>query len=247
VETWYPPLNESARPIGRPLLALSDIHGDLTALDAILAHLSGVEFCGILSAGDHCFDGPEPFGVWQRLHELGATLIRGETDLALGTLRPDRLVARSPIEALRLESFVRTQASLGDVICRRLAELPSTAVVSMDHRTGVMATHGSPADEWRSLTPDMCVQELEHEVGCAAEDVLVVGRSHLGFTRKVGTLLLVNAGSVGQSETRTARGQRTAHAVLVQEFSDGVPRARALDVAVPARARKPRGVRRRAG
>lgn len=257
--------------MGRPLLAVSSVAGDLAALDAVLASVEGVELCGVVAAGDHCLGGPDPFGVWQRLMDLQATLVRGESDLALGTLEAERLptglasvavrldglARRVPLahyrptsaeDEARLETFLACRAALGDIVCRRLGELPSTAVVSLDGRAGVMVTNGSPADEWRSLTPEMTEIELIHEVGCTAEDALVVGRDGRGFLRQAGPVLVVGAGSVGRSPFRTGRGDRTAHAVLIQEFTDGAVRARALDVVMPGHVETgSRRKRRRAG
>lgn len=257
---WYPAVPERVRPLGRPLLALSGIFGDLEALEGVLAAYRDIELCGIVAAGDHCFAGDDPFGVWCRLMELEATLVRGETDLALGTLSAERLpdgeaavavrhpglpgaitLSRyrptEPDDEAKLETFLSTAAALGDIVCRRLAELPSTAVVSLDGRAGVMVTNGSPADAWRALTPEMTEIELIHEVGCTAEDALVVGRDPRGFLREAGEVLVIGAGSVGRSPTTSGRGRRTAHAVLVQEFTDGKVRARTSDIEVPGKAR----------
>lgn len=213
------------RPIGRPLLALSDIHGDRAALESILTAVKRVPLAGIVAAGDHCLGGSDPFGVWQRLNEIGATLVRGETDLALATLDVRAFTPKSREDEEKLQEFEHTRSLLGDIVCRRLGDLPVTSVVSLDDRAGVMVVHGSPRDPWSTLTADMSAAELADEVACAAEDVLVVGKSHRSFVRKCGNLLVVNAGSVGRSGEVTAGDRRIAHATLVQEFTDGVVRA----------------------
>lgn len=246
-------MDERTRPVGRPLLALSDVHGDSDALERVLAELRGVELCGVVAAGDHCYGGPDPFGVWQRLQDLQATLVRGETDLALGTLEAERLPSgvaevavraaglpwplrvasftpESDEEKARLDTFLAAREALGEIVCRRLAELPTTAVVSLDGRAGVMVTHGSPSDSWRALTPEMREIELIHEVGCTAEDVLVTGRSHRAFARTAGDVLVVGPGSIGQSRDRARPGLRAATAALIQEFTDGRVRARTIRV-----------------
>ena len=226
--------DDDATPIGRPLLCLSDIHGDPVALESILTATGDLELCGIVAAGDHCLGGPDPFGVWQRLHELGAVMVRGPSDLALGMLRVNEMSPRSAREEARLVTFLRTQQALGEVVCRRLADLPSTAVVSLDDTSGVMVMHGAPSDEYRGLCDD---DHLESEVGCVAEDVLVCGSTHRGFVRRIEQLLVVNAGSVGMSPTLVTTdaalgGERSGHAVLLAPFSDGRVRAFPRDVVV---------------
>ncbi len=220
------------RPTGRPLLCLSDIHGDRAALEAVLDAARHLQIEGIVAAGDHCLGGPDPFGVWQRLLQLGATLVRGASDLALGTVHAGDVRPQSAREEARLLTFLRTQEALGEIVCRKLAELPVTAVVSLADTSGVMVMHGSPNDDLRGLLDD---EHLADEVACVAEDVLVVGATHRGFERRVAKLLVINAGSVGRSPTRL-QNARSAHAVLVQPFSDGVVRAYGRDVPVSAAA-----------
>jgi predicted phosphodiesterase len=230
--------------VGRPLLCLSDIHGDLVALESVLAAVRGLDLCGIVAAGDHCFGGPRPFEVWQRLQSLGATLLRGPTDLALGAVDPSDRTPRSAIEEARLLTFLRTRKALGDVVCRRLAELPSTAVLSLDDTRGVMVLHGSPADDCRGLDDD---DRLADEVACVAEDALITGATHVPFARRVpreapvvdegllpapAPLLVANAGSVGMSPLRRPDGRRTAHALLVAPGDDGLLHAWGQDVLV---------------
>jgi predicted phosphodiesterase len=231
--SWLPTFGaRGPRAVGRPLLALSDVHGDLAALEAVLDAVADVELCGILCAGDHCLGGPEPFETWQRLHELGATLLRGTTDLALATDAYQRWDPSSAEQEALLQSFVDTRAALGEIVCRRLGELPTTAVVSLDDTTGVMGLHGSPSDENRGLTDKLSAEVLAVETACVAEDVLVTGFTHRAFVRRTGPLLVVNAGSVGQSPVEHA-GARTAHAVLVQGYSDGIVRAKGKNILVP--------------
>ncbi len=234
---WFDDVRVHGGPVGRPLLVVSDIHGDLAALEAVLAEVEGLDLCGIVAAGDHCFGGPDPLGVWLRLQGLNATLVRGETDWALGAVPSEKLKAWMSAdlgeeEQRRLSQFEATKSAMGDILCRRLADLPSTVVVSLDDRSGVMVLHGTPSSVHRSLDADMPEAEFGTEVACIAEDVLVVGRSHRGFVRRDSKLLVVGAGSVGQSEVVGAGGEKTAHAVLLAPFADGKVYAAARDVVV---------------
>lgn len=236
VSTWPESLAACpARVVGRPLLALSDVRGDLDALEAVLDEIKSIELCGIVAAGDHCLGGAHPFEVWQRLNALGATLVRGVTDLALGALAIDGVTPRDPDMEERFEVFLETQQALGDIVCRRLAELPSTAVVSLDDRSGVMVLHGSPRDEHRALEKLADDEDLDDATSCVAEDVLVVGRGADGFVRKLPRLLVIGAGSVSRNAAQGPHGQRTAHAVLLAPCTDGIVRAFPRDIAVKDR------------
>lgn len=256
-----PTLPGDVRPAGRPLLCLSDVHGDLWALESVLAAVKHLDLCGIVVAGDHCVGGSQPFEVYTRLVSLGAHLARGPSDLALGALAAG-VVDPTPttaIEEARLVQYLRTKKALGDVVCRRLADLPSTLVVSLDDTSGVMAMHGSPVDDSRGLVDD---DTLADQVACVAEDVLVTGATHEPFARAVERiddhgraidldddddgpamlpppphpLLVVNCGSVGMSPARRKDRRRTAHAVLLAPCDDGRVHAWSHDVLIVARA-----------
>lgn len=231
---WLPACaTPSPQPVGRPLLAVSEVCGDLRALDAVLDAVDPLELCGIAVAGDHCLGGEQPFEVLQRLREREAVLVRGPTDLALATLQADQMVPRNREQELALRAFLRTQEALGDVLCRRLGELPSSAVISLDDHSGVMVLAGSPRDEHLVLGPELSDAEIEEATFCVAEDVLVCGRSSVGFVRRLSRVIFVNAGSVAKSAGRSHTGGRTAHAVLIQPYSDGVIRAFPADIDVP--------------
>jgi predicted phosphodiesterase len=62
------------------IAVLSDIHANLTALDAVLADAGSVD--GVWQLGDIVGYGPEPDAVVERLREVGATGVRGNHDAA---------------------------------------------------------------------------------------------------------------------------------------------------------------------
>ncbi len=54
-------------------LCISDIHGHVDALRAVLASAERVGYGQLLVAGDHCFPGPAPLATWQLLQRANAT------------------------------------------------------------------------------------------------------------------------------------------------------------------------------
>jgi hypothetical protein len=63
---------------------LSDIHGNLTALDAVLEDMASQEpFDQVVAAGDLVWPGPWPHQVVDRLQAIGAVAIQGNTDAYL--------------------------------------------------------------------------------------------------------------------------------------------------------------------
>ncbi len=241
----------SVKPLGRPLLCISDIRGDLAALEAVLSGVAKVPLAGILALGDHVVGGPQPFEVWMRLQSLGASMTCGPSDIAVAAL--DRLPERTPRsddEARRLALFWQARSALGDVVSRRLGELPTTLVVSLDDTRGVMALHGSPCDDDDILDDD---DDLADRVASVAEDVLVTGGGVAAFARRVSPpapicvdedgavlppepmrpLLVVNAGSVVVTPPPDAAARRrTVQAVLVGAGDDGEVHAWGAEFAV---------------
>ena len=71
------------------LLCVSDIHGNLDALRAVLATAEKRAFHKLLVAGDIVFPGPEPLETWRRLSAAGAVMVQGVSDKALATLDPN--------------------------------------------------------------------------------------------------------------------------------------------------------------
>lgn len=59
------------------ILFVTDIHGNLPALEAVLAHPAAQGADRIVSGGDHTGFGPCPREVTQRLLGLGAALLLG--------------------------------------------------------------------------------------------------------------------------------------------------------------------------
>jgi hypothetical protein len=252
--TSTPKQPTAVRVVGRPLLCVSDIRGDLVALNSILDAVKELDLAGVAACGNHCVGGPHPFEVWNRLTSLGAHMTRGPSDVALGAIDKVHadLTPSSVMEEARLVTFLRARKALGDVVCRRLAELPSTLVVSLDDNSGVMVLHGSPADDSDGLFDNA---HLGQEVACVAEDVLVCGAtgqpfarrveravdeivvdedgdSPAGFSLPVQPLLVVNCGSVALHAVQTVDQQRTAFAVLVAAGDDGRVHAWGHDVPV---------------
>ncbi|MFZ9887974.1 MAG: hypothetical protein ACO3JL_10770, partial [Myxococcota bacterium] len=172
--------------------------------------------------------------------------VRGASDLALGVLREEDFCPRDHEEERWFTSFLEAQRCLGEVVCRRLGELPSSAVVSLDDCTGVMVLNGSPGDEHQTLDLSLHDEQLEELTSCVAEDVLVVGRQPEVSTRRLRRLLIVGAGPV--SSKREASREHGVSSTLLVPCTDGIVRVLHHTTALTSvRARRPRRARRQAG
>jgi diadenosine tetraphosphatase ApaH/serine/threonine PP2A family protein phosphatase len=163
---------------------LYDVHGNLPALEAVLADAGGVD--RFVLGGDYALFGGWPRETVDRLRALpGALWIRGNGERWTDAPEqaPDDPVVQGAIAACR--------AALGEEQVLDLSALPASAL-----RRATLICHGSPASDVRSFLPEPAEDEPELLAGVTAER-LVFGHTHLPFRRRVGTVELVNPGSVG--------------------------------------------------
>jgi diadenosine tetraphosphatase ApaH/serine/threonine PP2A family protein phosphatase len=169
------------------LAVLYDVHGNLPALEAVLADAAEAGADRYVLGGDYALFGPWPAETVARLHELDATWIRGNGErwTARPGEAPDNDVVQGAIAASREE--------LGAGLVDELLALPE------QYSAGdVRYCHASPVSDVRSFFPEPADDEHELLAG-ADDDRLVFGHTHLQFRRRSphGGTELVNPGSVG--------------------------------------------------
>lgn len=202
------------------LLCLSDIHGELDALAAVLATAERRSFHKLLVAGDVVFPGPRPLETWRRLTAAGAILVQGVSDKALATLDPDELPVRNEFEKSRIERMAAVQDELGELILERLKRLPTHHRIPLEDGRELLLVHGAPADPAEAITHDMSDEEIDALIADDPADVIVCGMSHVPFDRMVGEIRVINVGSVG--EAPHGGGGRVAHATWIESRPSGL-------------------------
>lgn len=166
------------------LALLYDVHGNLPALEAVLADAEAAGARSYLLGGDYALFGAWPAETVARLRELDAEWIRGNGErwTADPGSAPDGV--QGAIAACR--------ELLGEGTVAELAALP--ALVG---REDVLYCHGSPVSDVRSFLPEPAADEAELLEGVGQARV-VFGHTHLQFRRQgAGGIELVNPGSVG--------------------------------------------------
>ncbi len=166
-------------------LCLSDIHGDSSALAAVLATAERRGYSRILAAGDLCFPGDAPLETWRRLTSANATCVQGVSDRAIATLDAEALVAKDAHDLARLERLRGAQRELGDLILTKLAKLPRLLRIPLATRTAtgdgtreLVLVHGSPADPTEPFTFDMTDADMLSLLGDEPGDIVICGGSH---------------------------------------------------------------------
>lgn len=149
---------------------LYDIHGNLRALEAVLAEIP--DDATIVVGGDVCYAGPQPAEVLERLRALGDRVVwvRGNTERML-------TASNSPL----------TEEQLAFLLA-----LPESQQI--DRVLYVHATPRNDMDVFTVLTPEEDVAFLFEDVDA---DVVVCGHTHMQFERTIAGKRVVNSGSVG--------------------------------------------------
>lgn len=214
------------------LLCLADIQGNADALAAVLANAERQGFDRVLVAGDLCYPGPAPLGVWKLLMSVNATFVPGLTDRALATLDLGKVAASTPHERERLERLRATREELGELILARLSRAAQLVRIALPNADELVLVHGSPSDPTEGMSHDMSDAELSALLGDDPADVVVCGLTHVPFERQVMGVRIINAGSVGE-----APGGTHAQGMLVHVSTTGYE-VEPLSVPLPSAARE---------
>jgi len=172
------------------VLALYDIHGNVDALDAVLADPRAAEPDVVVVGGD-AVPGPFARAALDRLESLSVPVqwVRGngerEVAAAVGAPAPapDDLVA---------VTAAATAAELGDERARALGDLPLAVTVD-----GVLFCHATPRRDDEILTRISAPERWEDALAGISAPLVVAGHTHQQDDRVVGGVRFVNAGSVG--------------------------------------------------
>jgi putative phosphoesterase len=166
---------------------LSDIHGVLPALDAVLAEPDVRAADRIVLLGD-VLAGPMPVETLERLVSLGdrAIWVRGNADRELAAS------ARGGGEFVPDPIFPWAAKQLRPADLPVLDALPLT--VTLD---GVLFCHATPRNDTKIVLVDSPLERWAEVLDGVTEPTVVLGHTHMPFTRLADRRLIVNPGSVG--------------------------------------------------
>ncbi|WP_181033624.1 metallophosphoesterase [Arthrobacter sp. SX1312] len=175
------------------LAVVSDIHGNLLAIEAVLADMARQSIDHSVNLGDLLSGGLQPRQTAELLIDVGMKTVAGNHERQILTLGPEHMGAS---DRLAVQEITPAQREW-------LACLPSTLVVT----DGVLACHGSPDDDLTYLLETVepagvrqaTDREVRQRLGTHTDWSLVLcGHTHLPrATRLPEGSLVVNPGSVG--------------------------------------------------
>jgi predicted phosphodiesterase len=168
---------------------VSDVHGNLRGLEAVLADVEAVKPDLVVHGGDLVVNGPRPAEVVDRVRELGWPGILGNTDEILWQL-PPRLP--SPVRARFERRAAATRELIGPERTGWLRGLPPEW-----RQPGVALVHAVPGDLWKLLGKNTADAELRSVYGPLGEPLAVYCHIHEPYVRKLDGLTVANSGSAG--------------------------------------------------
>jgi putative phosphoesterase len=180
------------------LVVVSDVHGNLTALEAVIEDIARRGVDRVVHGGDLALAGPRPGEVIDRIRELGWPGVVGNTDELLW--RPQEH-ARQRDRAPQLRTLLRwlfdayapyTIEQIGEERLAWLHDLPAELRID-----GIAIVHAAPGDLWRAPMPDASNRDLDATYRPIGAGTVAYGHIHRPFVRVIEDLVVVNAGSAG--------------------------------------------------
>lgn len=198
---------------------LSDIHGFLPVLEAVLLEpdVRGADM--IVVAGDHA-SGPQPAEVLELLDSLGERLfmLRGNADRELvGLARGESIDNPDEITVWAAQQLNHQQVEL-------LAGLPEQLVLEIQGFGQVLFCHATPRSDEEVVLVDSRLERWAEVFADLPEEIqtVVCGHTHMPFVRLVNRRLVINPGSIGMPYGRAggqwailASGSVTLHRTTV--------------------------------
>ncbi len=141
----------------------------------------------IVAAGDLCMDGPKPKAVLERLREVGAACVRGNTDRAIAAGDDD------PDDA----PMLRWQRErIGPDWTKWLGSLPEQLRFGPADNA-LLVTHANPKNDDEHVWPDADERQLERLFGDADARAFAFGHLHLPYVRVWRDKILTCVASAG--------------------------------------------------
>ncbi|GAF14413.1 serine/threonine protein phosphatase [Bacillus sp. JCM 19045] len=175
---------------------LSDIHGNATALEAVLNDLQSKQIDRIYILGDLCFRGPEPKRVIELVQSSGAQVIKGNADEWLVRGFKDGEIPQERLEMFQQErEWALGRLDQKDI--DYLKNLPTELVIDDGQDLIVHAFHATPTSLFDTVAFDE-TEKVENELMVRDEaDVYIYGHTHHPYVRSLHGKNIVNVGSVG--------------------------------------------------
>ncbi|BBE31468.1 phosphoesterase [Tepiditoga spiralis] len=198
---------------------ISDIHGNIEALNSILNDIEKQNIDKIYSLGDLVGYGPNPNEVVEKIRELKIQSVMGNYDDAVGNEKESCGCTYNPGRETEVgdESISWTIKNTSSENKNFLKNLPKKLHIEFEGLK-ILLVHGSPLNELLEyVKPNIEVNRLNELVNSVNEDIIINGHTHISMEKNINGKTVYNAGSVG----RTKEGIPEA-VYLIIDINNGV-------------------------
>ena len=183
------------------IAVISDIHGNMQALETVLQDIKANEIDKIFCLGDLAMAGPQPDLAVDKIMELAKDdnfeIIQGNTDFMIVNSADfvDKVKSNLPIMGNALEADAKLLNSKQKEF---LASLPAQKELQVEGLK-VLLVHGSPRRNDENIFPNMKLEEVEEMIKDTDANLILCGHTHIPCGYQTHTKqTVVNAGSVGR-------------------------------------------------
>ena len=186
---------------------ISDIHGNLVALETVLDALKAEHVDQIVCLGDVATFGPQPREVIAQLRGLDCPVVMGNMDAWLLNPRPHEVRDKDSYRITEVEFWSAHQLSPADMDYLRTFR-PTVEIALGDDAT-LLCFHGSPRSNTDVIMSTTSEEELERMLSGYSATVMAGGHTHVQILRRHRDLIFINPGSVGLSFERARHTDQT--------------------------------------
>lgn len=178
---------------------LTDVHANLPALQAVLAHARDQHVDAIWNGGDMVGYGPDPDACVRLLRAVETAAVVGNYDRKVLQV-PDRREKWSRSKhPLKLQAFTWTFDQLSEASRAYLGGLPEVWSAVVDG-VRVRINHASPVSLQEHLGPHTSPARWRELAALADADLVLSGHTHVACQHREGAVFFVNPGAVGRPE-----------------------------------------------
>jgi putative phosphoesterase len=184
------------------IAVISDIHGNIQALEAVLNDIKNESCKRIFCLGDLAMAGPEPSKTIDRIIELEASLdmpvIQGNTDEMIANCNNRILHLLKKNNTIMANALAKDVIEVSELQKEYLKNLPAQKEIEIEG-IKILFVHGSVRKNNENIFPDLKIEEVEEMIKGTNADIIFCGHTHIPCGYQTNTKqTVVNTGSVGR-------------------------------------------------
>ena len=181
---------------------ISDLHGNIDALESVLSDIKLENCSKIFCLGDIAMAGPEPSETISRIHALMQSkdfhIIQGNTDSMLSVFSFDTHKAILEVNAVMANAYLADSQLLNDEEKEFLKNLPEKEEIEL-FGIKILLVHGSPRKNNENIYPNLKIEEVEEMIAGTNANIIFCGHTHMPCGYQTNTnQTVVNVGSIGR-------------------------------------------------